>query len=83
MEPSRFITQPVVGLPARRGDGNFRIPLSGPAGYAYTLRTTTNLAKPLSQWDVLQTGTISSSPFTVNDLAATNFLIRFYRLSLP
>jgi hypothetical protein len=47
------------------------------------LRASTNVAKPLAQWEVTASGTISSNPFTMDDRAATNFPRRFYRLSVP
>jgi hypothetical protein len=79
----KVISGPAMGLPVRLGDGNFRFTLSGPVGYAYTLGASTNVAKPLAQWEVVANGTISSNPFTMDDRAATNFPHRFYRLSVP
>jgi hypothetical protein len=64
-------------------DGNFRLTLTGPVGQAYTLRASTNVALPFANWTVLGSGTIPSSPFTFDDLTATNYRARFYRMSLP
>jgi hypothetical protein len=37
---------------------------------------------PRTNWTVIASGTITASPFTVSDLAATNFMTRFYSLSV-
>ena len=68
---------------SRLPDGNLQLTLSGPVGSGYTLRASTNVALPLSSWLLLNNGTITVSPFTYDDLTATNFAQRFYRMSIP
>ena len=64
-------------------DGNFTLTFTGTVGQAYTVRASTNLALPLSNWTVLQSGALPGSPYTYHDLTATNYLNRFYILSTP
>ena len=49
----------------------------------YSVLVTTNVTLPLASWSVLDSGTITASPFTVSDLTATNYLRRFYSVVTP
>jgi fibronectin-binding autotransporter adhesin len=64
------------------GSQNFQFTIAGPIGTNYSVRFSTNVTAPVATWQVLSSGTISTSPFTVNDNAATN-AERFYRISMP
>lgn len=86
-------TGPSTGTPpeftengvARMSDGNVSLTAVGEAGSTYTLWTTTNLTlAPVSTtWTPLTSGTVTVSPFTINDYEATNFPARFYMFSAP
>jgi autotransporter-associated beta strand protein len=66
-------------------DGNISLTATGAVGAAYSLWASTNVAlTPVnSTWTLLDSGTITVSPFTVNDLTATNYPQRFYLFSAP
>ena len=64
-------------------DGNFALTISGPVGAAYSLWASADVAAPVGSWTLLSNGTITVSPFTINDLDATNYTQRFYLLSIP
>jgi len=64
-------------------DRNFSLMATGAVGGTWSLRATNNVAAPLGVWPVIQSGTVTASPFTVNDLDATNHAQRFYRFSAP
>jgi autotransporter-associated beta strand protein len=64
------------------GSGNFQFIFTGPVGSPFSLLFSTNVADPISSWSVVTSGTITSSPFTVNDPAATNST-RYYRIRIP
>lgn len=66
-------------------DRNISLVATGSMGTPYRLWASTNLLLPVNQypWTLLATGTITGSPFTNLDLAATNFPARFYRFSSP
>ncbi|MFO1488548.1 MAG: autotransporter-associated beta strand repeat-containing protein [Verrucomicrobiota bacterium] len=75
---------PVFNTVTTLADGNFRLNFSGPAGSAYELRASTNLALlPVTLWDLVQSGTFGNAPVEFNDLSATNHPSRFYLLRLP
>jgi len=70
----------IVKLP----NGNFALTLSGPVGATYSLWASPDVAlTPITSWTLLSSGTITVSPFTINDLDATNYTQRFYLLSTP
>ena len=74
----------VFGSVVTLGDGNFRLAFSEPTGQAYEIRASTNLLlQPVTLWDLLDSGTFGATPIIFDDLAATNYLHRFYRLNLP
>ena len=66
-------------------DGNKSVTATGTIGSTYKLYATTNVAlTPISTtWTLLSSGTVTTSPFTINDLNATNFPNRFYIFSAP
>src|SRR5262249_7575264 len=70
---------------ARLPNGNIAITATGAIGSTYKLWATTNLAlSPISStWTLLNSGTVTTSPFTINDLTATNYPRRFYIFSAP
>jgi autotransporter-associated beta strand protein len=75
---------PAIDSVATLGDGNFRLIFSGPTGQDYELRASTNLALlPVTLWDLLNSGTFGNSPVIFDDLQATNYPQRFFRLELP
>jgi hypothetical protein len=61
-------------------DGNLAFSVSGVVGQSYALLMGTNFAQPLSNWAVLDTGMITTTPFTLQDFTASNSLQRFYAL---
>jgi len=79
--PPTFASGGTTRLP----DGNIALTATGSIGAAYRLWATTNLTlSPISStWTLLQSGTVTTSPFTINDLTATNFAQRFYIFSAP
>lgn len=79
--PPSFPPNSVTVLPS----GNISLTATGALGTSYRLWATTNvtLAPITNTWTLLNSGTISVSPFTINDLNATNFPQRFYLFSTP
>jgi fibronectin-binding autotransporter adhesin len=71
----------VASLP----DGNKSVTGTGTIGSTYKLWASTNVAlTPITTtWTLLSSGTVTTSPFTINDLTATNFTQRFYIFSAP
>jgi hypothetical protein len=71
----------VIVLP----DHNISLVATGALGGTYRLWATTNLAlTPVTNtWTLLNSGTITTSPFTNTDLTATNYPQRFYLFSTP
>ncbi|MGN6556031.1 MAG: beta strand repeat-containing protein, partial [Verrucomicrobiota bacterium] len=70
---------------SRQLDGSISLTATGAVGTAYSLWATTNLAlTPVSStWTLLTNGTITTSPFIINDAGATNKPQRFYLFSTP
>jgi len=79
--PPTFNPASVATLP----DGNKSVTATGVTGAPYRLWASTNVAlTPVtSTWTLLNSGTVTTSPFTINDLTATNFPRRFYIFSSP
>jgi hypothetical protein len=71
----------ITALPS----GGVSLTVTGAVGTPYRLWASTNVAAtPIpSTWTLLNSGTISTSPFTINDPNATNYLKRFYLFSTP
>ena len=64
-------------------DGNFQFTFSASVSSNYTVWASTNVGLPMSQWTVLRSGTVTTSPLVIDDLHATNYAQRFYRISVP
>jgi autotransporter-associated beta strand protein len=79
--PPNFPPGGVIRLP----NGNISLTVTGAVNTPYRLWATTNIAlSPVTNtWTLLQSGTITASPFTNYDLTATNFSSRFYLFSTP
>ena len=68
----------------RLGDQNYRLTFSGSAGQGYEVRASTNVAlTPVTSWDLLGTGVFGADPVIFDDLQATNYPLRFYRIRVP
>lgn len=67
------------------GGGVVSLTATGALGGTFKLWASTNLAAtPVTNtWTLLQSGTISSNPFTILDNSATNFPRRFYLFTAP
>jgi autotransporter-associated beta strand protein len=76
-------TPPVVSSPTLLPDNNISFGITGVVGEGYSVRATTNLSLPLGSWLLLESGSLPSVPYIFNDLTATNFPYRFYRVSTP
>jgi autotransporter-associated beta strand protein len=76
-------TPPVVSSPTRLPDNNISFGITGVVGEGYSVRATTNLSTPLGSWTLLESGSLPSVPYVFNDLSATNYPSRFYRVSTP
>jgi fibronectin-binding autotransporter adhesin len=76
-------TAPTLANAARLSDGNITFQINGALGQGYSVRGTTNIALPLTNWSILQSGTITTTPYTFTDLNATNYSLRFYSVSSP
>jgi hypothetical protein len=53
---------------------------NGVLGSGWYLNASTNVTTPLP-WPIIQNGIITTSPFTVTDPDATNYIERFYYLT--
>jgi autotransporter-associated beta strand protein len=63
-------------------DHNISLTCTGAVGTAWSLRATNNVAAH-RPWPVLTNGTVTVSPFAVQDLTATNSTEKFYYFSAP
>ncbi len=79
--PPNFPSSSVTLLP----NHNVSLTATGAIGATYKLWATTNVAlTPVTNtWTLIQSGTISTSPFTLQDTNAGNFQRRFYLFSAP
>ncbi len=79
--PPNFSGNSMTILP----NGTVSLTATGGIGSSYKLWASTNVAAtPISTtWTLLQSGTVTTSPFTVQDSTATNFSRRFYIFSAP
>lgn len=80
---STVVVPPQFTAATPAGDGSFVLSGTGPAGAAYRIFATTNLALPFSNWTAMTTGSFSGGVFNFIDLQATNHLQRFYRAVTP
>jgi autotransporter-associated beta strand protein len=67
----------------QRANGSMSFTATGEPGQNYSLMMSTNVALPTASWTVLTSGTITESPFTLNDPTAPNAPRRFYYLRMP
>ena len=79
--------EPVSAAPSIIGmswskDG-FQLSFTGSAGRPYTVRASTDLTVPLTNWPALATGTFGSNSAVFQDTASTNSPRRFYLISTP
>jgi pectin methylesterase-like acyl-CoA thioesterase len=76
---------PVISAPTVLGDGNFQFNATGDNGQAYRVWATTNvtLTPVTSTWSQIGSGTFGSGPEIITDSSATNFLQRYYLLTVP
>ena len=72
---------PVLGPTMIVGPGQVGTYLSGSVGYTYTLLSSTNLTKPMSNWTPVLVTNLTTSPIFVVDPLATNRQL-FYRARL-
>ncbi len=64
--------------------GNFQMTFTGPSGSGYSVRASTDLTlAPVTSWPVVGTGTFSEAPVIWQDINATNYSKRFYRITIP
>ncbi len=78
------IAPPVFNSVVPLGAGGMRLNFSGPAGYNYEIRASTNVAlTPITAWTLLNSGTFAAGPVVFDDLMATNYLQRYYQIRLP
>ena len=73
------------GGAARLPDGNISLTATGGLGAVYKLWASPDVAlTPVATtWTLLSSGTVTTSPFTITDLNATNYPQRFYLFSAP
>ena len=73
------------GGTARLPDGNISLTATGGLGAVYKLWASPDVAlTPITTtWTLLSSGTVTTSPFTLTDLNATNYPQRFYLFSAP
>jgi fibronectin-binding autotransporter adhesin len=64
-------------------NGSFSLTLTGEVGQPYSVLASADVAAPLSEWTVLETGTLSASPYVFVDPTATNAPLRFYLTTNP
>ncbi len=80
-----FLSAPVVtsGGVSVLPNGNVSLTATGSVGAPYTLLGTTNLLTPRASWQVITSGTVSTSPFTVTDTTASGSAQKFYLFRTP
>jgi hypothetical protein len=85
--PSRIISvsagsQVVLRNPAKLSNGALLFDFTGTPGASFTVVAATNISLPPNSWTTIGTATeISPGQFQFTDLAATNQVQRFYRVS--
>jgi hypothetical protein len=72
---------PVFTQTSRQANGVVVFTATGAPGVPYTLWGSTNLSG--GTWTALSNGTVTTSPFVIQDAGATNLSSRYYRLSTP
>jgi autotransporter-associated beta strand protein len=74
---------PVISSPTRLPDNNISFGITGVVGEGYSVRASTDVTLPLGSWLLLESGSLPSVPYVFQDLGATNYPYRFYRVSTP
>jgi autotransporter-associated beta strand protein len=77
------VVVPVVSAPMTLPDHNIGFSITGGVGQGYTVRASTNVALPFTNWTILENGSLPSVPYSFTDTHATNFPARYYRVSTP
>ncbi len=76
------VARPQISNITTGAGGTFQLSFSGPAGNNYRVWASTNLA--LATWTLLTNGLFGvSGTATFIDTTATNYPVRFYRISVP
>lgn len=80
-----FLSAPTVtsGGVSVLPNGNVTLTATGAVGAPYTLLGSTNLLTPLASWQVITSGTVTTSPFTVTDTTASGSAQKFYIFRTP
>jgi hypothetical protein len=72
---------PVFTQIVRQSEGKVTLSATGGPGVPYSLWASTNLA--LGAWSAVALGSVTNSPFVIEDATATNQPARFYRFTTP
>jgi hypothetical protein len=64
-------------------NGNVTLTATGTVGSTYKLWGSTSLLTPLASWQLITSGTVSTSPFSVTDTTASGSAQKFYIFSTP
>ena len=72
--------KPLLGSPASLGNGQFVVGLDNGGGASFSVLATTNVALPLSSWEILGQG---APAFQFTDTNAAKYPHRFYLLRWP
>jgi hypothetical protein len=70
-------TTPQLSTPGYT-NGTFSLTVNGPSGHDYVIQTSSNLA----DWTSIYTNPMATLPFIWNDLGASDFSRRFYRVQV-
>jgi hypothetical protein len=73
----------IIGGKALLGAGGFQLTFAGPAGHSYKVLASDDLTLPMSQWQVLDSGTFGSDNAIYSDPDAVNHPNRFYIITSP
>ena len=78
------IAPPVFNSVVPLGNGTLRLNFSGTPGSVYEIRASSDVTlSPVTLWTLLGTGTFTAAPVIFDDVQATNFTQRFYRIRVP
>ena len=77
------VAAPSVTQIAKLANGSVAITATGSVGVPYRVWATTDLSLPTSGWMPLGSGTVTVSPFVIQDTAASGYPARFYRFTTP
>lgn len=77
--------RPLLGQPARMGDGSVQFSISGVPCRSYRVWASSNVAlTPVtSTWTQLGSGTFGDTPTSFTDTSAMNYPTRFYIVTMP